>query len=279
MELKRHTLSRVDGPLSYLDGGAGKPVVMLHGLADHGLVWADLAQTLMPRYRCFAPDLRGHGLSLKPEIPSAYLASEFVKDLDALAEIHQWSDLQVIAHSWAAKVALLWAKTRPTLIQQLILVDPFFVNQLPKILRPTLPLIYGTLPFLKVLGPFPSALAAEQVARSLKQYRGWSPLQQEVFRANLEQKADGRWGSRFVLAARNGIFADCFQTSGLTEPLDVATEIFLPAAGLNRLSWQIQPYRDYLSCLSIRRISGNHWPHLVTPKAFNLVVQQSLNPG
>ncbi len=271
----RHPLTTAR--VSYLEWGAGEPVVLLHGLADHGLVWQSLATALEPRYRCIAPDLRGHGDSGKPDDEAAYDALNLVNDLEALADACELEQTTVIAHSWSAKLALLWAKQQPDRIHRLVLVDPFFVNRLSEWFRPLLPLFYRTLPFLKVMGPFESYEVAEAIARTLKQYRDWSPLQAAVFAEGMEQKPDGTWGSKFAIAARNGVFEDTLCRAGLTTTLAVPTLLLLPAAGLNRWAWQLKPYRTYLPNLQIETIPGNHWPHLVEPEAFNAIMAEYLH--
>lgn len=63
----RETLFLPDIQLSYLEWNQGKePLVLLHGLADHALVWSNLGDYLAQRYHIVAPDLRGHGKSGKP---------------------------------------------------------------------------------------------------------------------------------------------------------------------------------------------------------------------
>ncbi|NER84445.1 MAG: alpha/beta hydrolase, partial [Leptolyngbya sp. SIO1D8] len=180
--------------------------------------------------------------------------------------------MDVVAHSWAAKIALLWARQPPQRIRRLVLVDPFFVNRLPGVFRFTLPLLYRTLPFLKVMGPFPSYEAAVAVAQTLKQYRGWSDLQEAVFKAGMEAKPEGGWGSKFAITARNGVFQDTLQLSGLTEAISTPTCLLLPEQGLNRTAFQLKPYQKYLTRLTITSLPGNHWPHLVEPEAFNQAV-------
>lgn len=262
--------------LAYRDLGIGPSVVLLHGLADHSLVWQPLAESLADRYRCVAPDLRGHGDSSKPPA-SAYDSRLIASDLESFCEKLQLGPVHVIAHSWAAKVALLWAQQRPQRLHSLILLDPFFVNRLPLALRPTFPLLYRILPFLKVMGPFSTLAEAIAVARQLKQYQSWSDHQQAVFRAGMVQRADGRWCSKFAIAARNGVFADVVQVAGLTTTLDTPTALLLPDQGLNRMAWQTKPYRQYLTQLQIQTVPGNHWPHLVEPEAVNQAVAFLLN--
>ena len=276
MELTRQTLPLSSTlHLSYLTCGRGEPVILLHGLADHALVWASLIATLSDRVHCIAPDLRGHGESSKPTA-SEYDSRMLAADLETLAQSLQLEQVRVIAHSWAAKIALVWARQHPQRIHQLILVDPFFVNRLPGAFRLSFPILNRTLPFLKVMGPFASYDAAVSVARSLKQYRGWSPLQAEVFQAGMEEKPDGRWGSKFAIAARNGVFQDVLQLAGLTEVIKTPARLMLPVQGLNRTAWQLRPYQQYLPHLTTVAVPGNHWPHLVEPQAFNQAVNAAL---
>ena len=48
-------------------GGQGPAVVMLHGFADTGDMWAPLAAVLVQNHTVIVPDLRGMGLSTHPE--------------------------------------------------------------------------------------------------------------------------------------------------------------------------------------------------------------------
>lgn len=264
-----------DISLAYRSQGKGNPVIMLHGLADHSLVWRDLAEYLSDRYYCLAPDLRGHGDSSKPSA-NEYDSRVLAADLEAWAAALALTKAHVIAHSWAAKIALLWAQQNPQRLSSLVLVDPFFVNRLPGFLRPLLPIFYRTLPFLKIMGPFPDYAAAESIARNLKQYRDWSDLQATVFHEGMELKPDGRWGSKFAIAARDGVFQDSLCVAGLTTTVSLPTLLLLPQQGLNKTTWQLRPYKRHLDALTVQSIPGNHWPHLVEPQAFNQAVRSFL---
>ena len=252
-----------------------EPVLALHGLADHGQVWSSLAEVLGDRYQVVAPDLRGHGESSKPD--QGYSSSEIVADLQGLMVHLGWEKAHILAHSWAAKIACLWATDHPEAFSSLVLVDPFFVNQLPVWTRFTFPLLYRVLPFLKVMGPFQTYEAAVTVGRSLKQFRGWSSLQRSVFELAMERKEDGRWGSKFALAARNQIFRDITITSGLVRTIGVPALLIQPAQGINRFRWQLQPYHKYLPQLQTASIPGNHWAFLVEPEIFNHTVRRFLD--
>ena len=271
----RQTLFLPDIQLSYLEWNQGKkPLLLLHGLADHAQVWSSLGDYLAQRYHIVAPDLRGHGESGKPL--SGYTFEDIIADLEALMEHLGWSAANVVGHSWTGKLALIWVRQHPERFHSLILVDPFFIGQLPSWMKLTFPLLYRRLPFLKAMGPFASLEQAEQQARQLNQYQGWSSLQQSVFKAGIEQKPDGSWGSKFVVFARNQIFEDVMRVAGLYAPIALPTLFVQPEKGLNRANWQLKPYKTYLKNLRICQVPGNHWPFLVRPEAFNQTVEAFL---
>lgn len=250
------------------------PLILLHGLADCAVVWSSLAAYLSDRYHIVAPDLRGHGESSKPE--HGYSSADIIADLEALMAHFGWNQAHVLGHSWGGKLATIWATHHPQRFSSLILVDPFYVDRLPSWLKVSFPLLYRVLPFLQGMGPFESEAAAEKLAQKLKQYRQWTPLQQQVFRASIEPKTNGTWGSKFTITARNQIFTDVMQQSGLTKPLAIPTLFIQPTEGLNRTQWQLKPYRRYLTHLEIKQVAGNHWVFLVNPDEFNREVAEFL---
>ncbi|HEY9650968.1 MAG TPA: alpha/beta hydrolase [Coleofasciculaceae cyanobacterium] len=271
----RQTLSLPDIQLSYLEWNQGKePLLLLHGLADHALVWSSLGDYLVSDYHIVAPDMRGHGDSSKPA--ENYTFADTIADLEALMNHLNWSSAHVVGHSWTGKLALIWAKQQPKQLRSIVLVDPIFVWKIPSLLKVTFPLLYRVLPFLQGMGPFASYEDALNKARQLNLYQGWSPLQQQVFQAGIEQKPDGTWGSKFVVQARDKIFEDVMRVPGLTVPIHHPTLFIQPEQGVNRADWQLKPYKTYLKNLKICKIPGNHWPFLLKPETFNSTVEAFL---
>lgn len=273
--LVRQTLSLPDIQLSYLEWNQGQePLLLLHGLGDHALVWSSLGESLANDYHIVAPDMRGHGESSKPD--RGYTFAEAIADLEALMAHLGWSTAHVVGHSWTGKLALIWARQHPERLRSMILVDPIFVWKMPSLMKVSFPILYRVLPFLRGMGPFASYEEAQQQARKLNLYEGWSPLQQQVFQAGIEQKPDGRWGSKFVIPARDQIFENVMQIAGLTDPIDIPTLFIQSEQGVNRTDWQLKPYKTYLKNLRIGKVPGNHWPFLVQPEAFNQTVKRFL---
>ncbi len=267
----RQTLSKPDIQLSYLEWQQGEvPLLLLHGLADNALVWSSLGDYLAADYHIIAPDMRGHGESSKPE--KDYSFDSAIADLEALMDHLGWTSAHVVSHSWTGKLAAIWARQNPERLRSMVLVDPIFIWKMPSFLKLTFPILYRVLPFLKGMGPFASYEEAEQQVRQLSQYQGWTTLQQQVFQAGIEQKADGSWGSKFTLAARDEIFEEVMQVPGFTIPLDTPALFIQPEKGVNRQDWQLKPYKTYLKNLHLCQIPGNHWPFLSNPEAFNRTV-------
>jgi pimeloyl-ACP methyl ester carboxylesterase len=272
----RKTFTAPTARLSYLEWNEGqKPLLLLHGMADHAMVWYSLGNYLQKDYHIIAPDLRGHGESEKLE--TGYAFKDYIADLEALMDFLGWEEASIVSHSWSAKLAALWATEHPERFDRLILVDPFFIDSMPSWTRLTFPILYRVLPFLKITNSFSSHEKIEKIARGLKQYRGWSELQKQVFQNAIEQKPDGTWSSKFTPRARDEIFNDVQRVAGLTRPLDIPTLLITPEKGINRAGWQIKPYRKYLTNLQIETVPGNHWPFLVRPDAFNEAIERFLN--
>lgn len=272
------TLSRSEVEIAYLEwkNPQKPPLLLLHGLADQAIVWLSLAEQLASQYHIVAPDLRGHGESSKPD-ENYYTFPEIIADLEALCHALGWQSAHILGHSWAAKVMTYWAQQYPQRFRTMILVDPFFMGKLPSWLRITFPILYRTLSTLKGMGPFETYEQAKTQAHRLSKYQGWNSLQKKVFQANLERKSDGRWGSKFTITARNGIFKEVMRVNGLTKALTIPTLLITPEKGLNRRQWQLRPYQKYLQNLEISTVPGNHWAFLGVPETFNDTVAQFLN--
>jgi pimeloyl-ACP methyl ester carboxylesterase len=113
-------------------GPADGPVVLLlHGMLDHGAMWADVAQRLAEKgCRVLAPDQRGHGRSQHDGPGGSYHLLEFVADLDALLghdngnnPLQVNGSVTVVGHSMGAAVAALYASARPQKVNALVLVE------------------------------------------------------------------------------------------------------------------------------------------------------------
>ena len=109
---QRRTFTNNSMTISYLQwSDRGIPLLLLHGMADHALVWSSLGDYLSSNYQVIAPDLRGHGESGKPA--TGYHFQDYIGDLRALINHLGWTQAHILGHSWSAKIAAIWATQQP----------------------------------------------------------------------------------------------------------------------------------------------------------------------
>ena len=120
-EPTRSDLSIGGRRLSYVDfGGAGRPVLAVHGHLDQGVMWKDLAAALAPQWRVIAPDQRGHGHS---DRAADYSREGYVGDLAELIEHLDLGPMAVLGHSLGGLNTFQLAARRPDLVQAMIIEE------------------------------------------------------------------------------------------------------------------------------------------------------------
>ena len=107
--------------------GAGAPLVLLHGFAMHGGLFAPLLPTLARAHRVHVVDIPGHGRS--PPIARFELA-HLADAIDAaVADVE--TPISVLGWSLGGQIALQWALAHPRRVKRLVLVatTPSFVRR------------------------------------------------------------------------------------------------------------------------------------------------------
>jgi pimeloyl-ACP methyl ester carboxylesterase len=108
--------------LGYLDtGGAGEPIVFLHGAMGRGATWLPVIEALAPRRRCIALDQRGHGRADKPA--SGYAREAYVADLARAVDALGLARFALVGHSTGALNAWVYAARHPERVSALVLED------------------------------------------------------------------------------------------------------------------------------------------------------------
>lgn len=107
-------------------GGAGPPLLLLHGNPETHLMWHRVAPALAARFTVVAPDLRGYGFSSKPP-PSAdhapYAKRAMAQDMVALMADLGFPRFDVVAHDRGARVAHRLALDHPGAVARLCVMD------------------------------------------------------------------------------------------------------------------------------------------------------------
>lgn len=121
-EFGRRSISRVAGTtIHWVELGAGRPLVLLHGVCDTHQTWRRVAPALARERRLLIPDLPGHGLSGRPDAPY---------DLEWYAEVMgEWLDqvgleeTDLAGHSYGGGIAMYLLLSRAERIRRLALVS------------------------------------------------------------------------------------------------------------------------------------------------------------
>lgn len=116
-----HRYADVNGiRLHYVDGGSGEPVVLLHGWP---FTWREFRATMpllaVAGYRVIAPDLRGFGLSDKPE--TGYQKTNVARDVAELVERLGLAPVNLVGQDIGMMVAFALAASHPDLVRKAVL--------------------------------------------------------------------------------------------------------------------------------------------------------------
>ena len=101
--------------------GDGTPILFVHATGFHARCWNQIIHQLPGRH-CYAPDMRGHGLSSKPDPP--YHWRWFSEDIAALARALNFTGIIAAGHSMGGHSLLLAASLVPGAFSHLVLIDP-----------------------------------------------------------------------------------------------------------------------------------------------------------
>lgn len=109
--------------IAFTDEGNGEPVLLIHGFISNGSSWGNTVlkkRLLSSGYRVIIPDLRGNGLSDRPQTAEAYQNDAEIKDLLSLADHLGLKKYVVIGYS-RGSIVLAKLLTQETRISKAVL--------------------------------------------------------------------------------------------------------------------------------------------------------------
>ena len=113
---------RTDGAVIHVRlGGKGPAVVLLHGYGETGDMWAPLAAELMRDHTVVVPDLRGIGLSSRPE--SGYDKKTQAHDVAAVLDALKIAKADLVTHDIGNMVGYAFAAQYPHRVTRFVLMD------------------------------------------------------------------------------------------------------------------------------------------------------------
>lgn len=156
-------------------GGAGEPLLLMHGHPQTHAMWHRVAPQLAQRFTVVLMDLRGYGDSARPEPAEGsanYSKREMALDAIAVMRSCGFERFQVLAHDRGARVAHRLAVDHPHAVERLMLLD----------IAPTLAMYEGTTEefaraywhwfFLIQPPPLPEALIESEPGRYVRSVMG-----------------------------------------------------------------------------------------------------------
>lgn len=101
--------------------GEGRPLFCVHGLTANSRCFDRVAESLAPAHRVLAMDLRGRGLSDKPD--TGYSIEHHCRDIEAVLADLGIDQVTMMGHSLGAFISLAFTATRPDRVAGLVLMD------------------------------------------------------------------------------------------------------------------------------------------------------------
>lgn len=109
---ERHRIALLETEISYVDAGAGEPVVFLHGNPTSSYLWRNVIPHVEGLGRCLAPDLVGMGDSgAAPD--GSYRFVDHARYLDAWFEALELTNVTLVVHDWGSALGFYWAYRHP----------------------------------------------------------------------------------------------------------------------------------------------------------------------
>jgi haloalkane dehalogenase len=125
-ETDRHPRRRVrvlDSEISFVDTGAGDPIVFLHGNPTYSYLWRNVIPHVSALGRCLAPDLVGMGRSGKSP-RRAYRFTDHAAYLDAwFEELGLTKNVTLVVHDWGSALGFYRAFRHPEQVKAIAYME------------------------------------------------------------------------------------------------------------------------------------------------------------
>jgi len=273
------------GPVHYLDfGGAGRPIVLVHGLGGSALNWLSVGEPLSALGRVYAVDLAGHGRT-RAIGRTSRVADNRVLLSRFLAEIAR-EPAVLMGNSMGGYLSLAQAAAEPGSVRALVLVAP----AVPRPPRKTLdPRVFAT--FAALMLPLVAEWTLRRRARRGPEAMvrdlmklctvDVSRIDPKVMDAHIalarERVAYGKAaGADFIAAARSLVLVLAGRTKYLEMVRKVSAPTLLVAGERDRLVrlWAAKAVADARPDWRFEVLDGiGHVPQLECPQRFLRVVE------
>lgn len=146
--------------IAYETGGAGPPLLLLHGFPQTRAMWAEVAPLLAQDFTVICPDLRGYGESDKPTGVSSYSFRKMARDPLNLMRHLGFDRFHLAGHDRGARTAHRMALDAPDAVRSLTVMDIVPTHHLLNDLTFKVAKAYYHWFFLAQPEPFPESMIA-----------------------------------------------------------------------------------------------------------------------
>jgi pimeloyl-ACP methyl ester carboxylesterase len=113
--------------VSYLTGGVGKNLIIVHGGGDGSRSWSQNAQELAKHYHLFIPDLPGFGQSQTKD--NRFSIADSVEFIENFANSLGLDRFYLVGHSIGGGISLNYALKYPQKVTRLILISSWCLGK------------------------------------------------------------------------------------------------------------------------------------------------------
>lgn len=265
--------------LHYVTQGEGPLMLMLHGFPEFWYSWRHQIPEFAKDYKVVAIDLRGYNESDKPQQQSAYVMSEFVKDVEGIIRGLGYDRCVLVGHDWGGIIAWNFAYAYPAMLERLIVMNIPHPAKFAEGLRTPGQLLRSSYAFFFQLPVLPELLIQSLDYRAIESaFKGMATNKSTFTQADIEAYKDAA-SRRGALTAMLNYYRNAFSNVILTDwsVLQVPTLMIWgeedTALG-KELSYGTEKYvRDF----QIRYIPNcSHWVQQEQPALVNQYMREFL---
>ncbi len=108
------------GPVHYIDEGAGRPLLLMHGNPDWSFLYRKIVLALRDEFRCIAPVYPGFGLSVHPD-GYRYTAAEHAEVIGQMVDHLDLDEMVVVGQDWGGPIGMDVASRRADRVAALVM--------------------------------------------------------------------------------------------------------------------------------------------------------------
>ncbi len=265
--------------LHYVTQGEGPLMLMLHGFPEFWYSWRHLIPEFAKDYKVVALDLRGYNESDKPQQQSAYVMSEFVKDVEGVIKGLGYDRCVLVGHDWGGAIAWNFAYAHPEMLERLIVLNMPHPAKFADGLRTPQQLLRSSYAFFFQLPLLPELLIQSSDYGAIESaFKGMAVNKSAITQADIEAYKDAA-SRRGALTAMLNYYRNAFPSMTLRDwsVLQVPTLMIWgeedTALG-KELTYGTEKYvRDF----QIRYIPNcSHWVQQEQPELVNRYMREFL---